>query len=373
MTTSPGSQTSPRTRPANYADGSPIGQSVDLYATSGGVRTRGWAFDPDSPSTALRVFSTVDGKYQNAATASVPRVDAARAYPGAGAAHGYDLMIPVPEGLHRVCVLAHNLQRGKDITLACTSRVFDYGPIGALDRLDTRPGALHVLGWTLDPDQITVPLTIQINVDGVTTTTVADRSRPDVANAHKGAGSAHGFDVTIPAAQGGHTVCVIEKNVGYGTDNSLGCHVVTLNDNPLGYLDLAAQQSGKLHVRGWTFDRDQPTSPLTISITVDSGAPRRYTANSVRADVAKAYPGAGPNHGYDQLITSGEGTHRVCVTAHNIGYGADRVLSSCRTATLDFTPTASLTSLTATSTGVSFGGWATDPDTSKPISVRVTL
>ena len=40
---------------------------------------------------------------------------------------------------------------------------------------------------------------------------------------------------------------------------------------------------------------------------------------------------------------------------------------------LNFTPSAALTDLTATSTGVHVRGWAIDPDTAKPISVALRV
>ncbi|MGI8678993.1 MAG: fibronectin type III domain-containing protein [Jatrophihabitans sp.] len=373
VTANSGTQPAPRSRAADYTNRAPLGHLDTLVPSQGGVRTTGWAFDPDEFHSAVQMSISVDGHAPTVTTASASRSDVARAYPDAGALHGFSTFVPVGGGSHTICLTAKNLGPGSDHALGCGIRTIDYGPFGYLDTVSAGHGQLRVAGWAIDSDAMTAPVTTTITVDGIAHTVLANTSRPDVGTVYPHTGTMHGYDASLSVAQGTHTACVTAGNVGPGADKSFGCRSVTLNDSPLGYLDVAAQQAGTLRVRGWTFDPEQPTSALTVSITVDSAAPRNYTANAVRTDVAKVYPSAGPNHGYDQLITLAEGTHRVCVTAHNVGYGTDRVLPSCRTAALHFTPTASLTSLTATSTGVSFGGWATDPDTSAAISVKVTL
>ena len=179
----------PASRPAAAVNHSPIARSIDMYASFGGLRVRGWLFDPDAPTQVITVIPVVDGHAQPAQPASLSRSDVAQEYPKAGAAHGYSFIVPVPEGSHTVCLHARNIGPGNGFTISCKTLVFDYGPVGALNTVDTRPGAVHVRGWTLDPDAVTTALTVRIVVDSRTVATViANRSRPDVAGVRNGAG-----------------------------------------------------------------------------------------------------------------------------------------------------------------------------------------
>lgn len=87
----------------------------------------------------------------------------------------------------------------------------------------TSRSAVRVWGWTVDDDKPTTSLTVQFTIDGASAgSTVANQTRTDVPAAHPGAGSAHGYDVTLPASAAGHNVCVIALNVGGGT-NAKSC------------------------------------------------------------------------------------------------------------------------------------------------------
>ena len=363
--------TTPATRATNFTDRAPLGSLDRWVSRPGGLRAIGWAFDPDAQTTALRIPAYVDHTWTTGGIANLARPDVATAHPKAGPNHGFNFFIPIPEGKHGVCVWARNIGAGSNFRLGCTTRTFDYGPFGSFDSLTTKPGHLAVRGWSIDSDNGTAPVTVVVNIDGVAHTLLANRARADVATAHPAAGPDHGFAATYAVSQGSHKVCITEKNIGYGSDNSLGCKTITLNDNPLGVLDSVSQQPGKVHVVGWAFDRDAPTTALTVDIKVDATT-HTLTANKARAGVATAHPEAGPNHGFDVAYALPEGSHTVCVTAVNIGYGKNTVFP-CRSITLNFTPTAAITSLTATSTGARVRGWATDPDTSAAISVALSV
>ena len=151
----------------------------------------------------------------------------------------------------------------------------------------------------------------------------------------------------------------------------MGCNTVTINDDPIGSFTLA-QSRGALHLTGWALDRELKTTALTTVVRIDGGAPRTFVARTARPDVATSFPGAGPNHGLDQYLGVAEGTHTVCITVRNVGFGSDLVVP-CRSVTLHFTPTAALSSITGTRTGLAVTGWATDPDTSAPVTVRLTV
>ena len=361
----------PASAPVSFADGSPIGTLDRLVANPGGLRAVGWAFDPNDKTAAARVNGRVDGKYVVGVNADIARDDVATDYPKAGANHGFNFFLPVPEGEHTACIRVKNVGDGSNLTLECVTRTFDYGPRGDLDKVTTVPGHLVVGGWVIDWDEPTAPVTVKVIVDGASTKLVANKFRKAIATSRPAAGGNHGFAATLPLAQGTHQVCVTAVNIGYGSNNSLGCKSITLNDNPVGALESVKQVNGALQVTGWAFDGDDPMSALNATIVVD-GLPHFVRANTPRTDIGTKYPAAGPNHGFAATYALAEGSHKVCVTVHNLGYGANTVFP-CRTGILNFTPTAVLSSLTPTSTGLHIRGWAADPDTSKPISIEVRV
>jgi hypothetical protein len=361
----------PVTRAVSFADGSPIGVLEHTYVRPGGLRVIGWNFDPDAKTIPLRTLAAVDHTWVTSAVADIPRADVATAHPAAGPNHGFNFLVPVPEGKHFVCVWARNLNEGTNYRLGCVTKTFDYGPFGAIDSLVRKPGHIYVKGWAIDRDAPTSPVTTKVIIDGTATSLVANQPRPDLVEDHPVAGPNHGFAASLPATQGAHTVCVTTVDIGFGANNSFGCKKITLNDSPRGALDAAVQRSGQLRVVGWAFDPEAPTKALTVSIKIDSTV-HAVVANLARSDVATKYPAAGKYHGYAVSYLLPEGSHTVCVTARNIGYGSNTVFP-CRTAVLNFTPTAALTSLTTTSTGASVKGWASDPDTTAAISVSVSV
>jgi hypothetical protein len=81
-----------------------------------GVKVRGWALDPDSAgSTAVDVYANGVGLGRIQATGV--RNDVAKAYPGYGAAHGFDLSIPIAGGT--VCVYGINAGAGGNSLIGC--------------------------------------------------------------------------------------------------------------------------------------------------------------------------------------------------------------------------------------------------------------
>ncbi|HVU92395.1 MAG TPA: fibronectin type III domain-containing protein [Jatrophihabitans sp.] len=356
---------------ATRVKGSPYGKAEHIRLRPGGLLVSGWAIDPSSHRTSLRIYVTVDGKSVAKATANLHRADVARAHPYAGPRHGFSLNVLVPEGRHTVCAEARNVGHGRSVNLRCDTRTLDYGPDGVVQSVTAAHGAVTVSGWTADLDNRKAPLTVAVTVDHTTVKTVASRYSSAAAKWRSTVGTKHGFSVRVPAAQGAHTVSVRVTNLGYGSDTVFARRSVTLNDSPRITLDYARQSSGKLRVRGWAFDPDTPTSPVTVLVKVDSTT-HTVTANSTRTDVGAHYAGVGNQHGFDVSYTMPEGAHTVAVTARNASYGSDVALAA-RRAVLNFTPSAAITSLTATSTGLRVSGWASDPDTSAAIATRVSL
>lgn len=82
-------------------------------------------------------------------------------------------------------------------------------------RVDGRQVSLK--GWLHDPDT-TAPIQVAVEVNGVTTTALADGARPDVDAAVPTAGPRHGFQVTVNTTRDRNVVCLRSRNVGLGAD-----------------------------------------------------------------------------------------------------------------------------------------------------------
>lgn len=102
--------------------------------------------------------------------------------------------------------------------------------------------------------------------------------------------------------------------------------------SPQGHLDsVTTDEEGHVHVTGWAFDKDQPTSPVAVHVYVGgpagSGEGHAITANTTRTDVGTAYPGVGNNHGFDAQIPTGRfGNQKIYVYAINrTGTGGSNV------------------------------------------------
>ncbi len=87
--------------------------------TSSSVRVQGWAIDPDT-TDSIDVHVWSDGQFVAAIPANGLRVDVGLAYPGYGAAHGFDAVVPIPVGRRSVCVFGINAGPGRgNPAIAC--------------------------------------------------------------------------------------------------------------------------------------------------------------------------------------------------------------------------------------------------------------
>lgn len=108
----------------------------------------------------------------------------------------------------------------------CVRRAPVNNPFGDLNLAAqaTTLDGIHVVGWAADADTPTQPISVRISIDGSTVSSpVANSIRQDVGAVFPAYGPAHGFDLTIPASNGPHTVCATGVNVGSGGDTSLKC------------------------------------------------------------------------------------------------------------------------------------------------------
>ncbi|MFE4469954.1 hypothetical protein ACFRFH_14170 [Leifsonia sp. NPDC056824] len=212
----------------------PIGNLENIsVASDGTVSVSGWALDPDTVAS-IPVHVYIDGA-GTALTADGTRADVARVYPAYGSWHGFSAQLKAGGGNHTVCVYAINTGAGGNVVLGCKgvavpTVIADQGrpPIGNLDSVQAVAGGIRTTGWTIDPDTV-APITVHIYVDATGAPYQADRQRSDVGAIYPVYGASHGFDQTITAAPGTHTVCVYAINTGPGGNVALGCRSVLVS------------------------------------------------------------------------------------------------------------------------------------------------
>ncbi|MEO8889336.1 MAG: fibronectin type III domain-containing protein [Jatrophihabitantaceae bacterium] len=289
----------------------PIGALTSLKAIPGGFTVSGWTSDADT-TAPISTGIAVDG-------VKVGQTLANRA----GSSHtGHDFTVSyrVPAGSHTICGYSYNVRFGRSRSIGCAHIVLNYSPTVSITHLvQTRTG-LRVIGLASDPDT-TASVPVQVALDGVP----APLTRANLDT------SGHAYSQYFTAGPGAHTVCVIAINIDYGTSNSPRlCQGITLNFDPLGAYEKLSRSPGGTSVRveGWALDQGT-VAPIDVQPTIDGQALPARPAELTRTDVAQAHPGFGSAHGFSFTIAADAGEHTVCVTALNVGAGADKSLG-CR-------------------------------------------
>ncbi|MCU1542570.1 MAG: hypothetical protein JWM50_435 [Microbacteriaceae bacterium] len=252
-------------------------------------------------------------------------------------------------------------------------------PFGYVDVVTPAVGTIAVRGWAIDPDS-TQSLAVHVYVDGVGTAVTANESRPDLAAHYPKSGTAHGFNAVIPVPLGGsHEVCIFAINTGPGTNTLIQCSTVTTPGGPpIGYIDSTTVSAGAVTVGGWAID-PETTAPIPVHVYVDS-ASVAVTATAARADIAKAYPAYGANHGFSATVKAAPGNHTVCAYGINTGTGSNASLGCVQVSIPSppgviseqgRAPIGFIDSTVVAPGAVTVDGWSIDPDTAAPIAVHV--
>ncbi len=237
-------------------------------------------------------------------------------------------------------------------------------PIGSLDMVTASQGAVTIGGWALDPSD-PASIAVHVYIDGVGTAITASGSRPDLAASYPGLGTAHGFNATIPAAPGAHTLCAYGINNGAGANVAIGCRPIFVpGTSPFGSFDSVVSKPGEVGVNGWAIDPDT-SSPIAVHVYVDNIG-TAITAGNARSDLGTLYPASGPNHGFSATIPTTGGFHNVCAYAINVAGGANVSLGCKLVIIPGGSPYGSLDMARGVPGGVLVGGWAIDPDTVGP-------
>lgn len=198
-------------------------------------------------------------------------------------------------------------------------------PFGSLDGIHLSVGGLvRARGWAIDPNT-TQDVPVAFVVDGTPVHTLdADGPRPDVEAAHPGWGPNKGYDATVWSPPGPHQICLVARNLGPGTDTTLGCQWLQVlgSGPPVGYLDAWATEPGAAALAGWAIDPDV-SGPVEVHVHVDGNQWFVTSTGTGRArpDVDAVYPGFGDARGWDVKFPLAPGQHTACAFAVNQGPG----------------------------------------------------
>jgi hypothetical protein len=198
----------------------------------------------------------------------------------------------------------------------------------------------------------------------------ADAPRPDIPLAFPGTGPNHGFETTVTTNPGQHTVCVYAINDAEGGNPIIGCRTANAQTgDPFGALDSVTPGPGTARMKGWVIDPDA-TGPIKVHVYVDNVFKGEFTADTSRPDVAAAYPGYGPVHGFDVSVPTFIGFQQISVYSINVGTGTNKLVGS-KMIVVGGNPYGALDSAVGQSGAVKVTGWAIDPDEADPTTVHV--
>jgi hypothetical protein len=309
--------------------GSPTGNLDALRREPAGVRVAGWSIDPDAAGP-VDIRITIDATAPLLLSASGSRPDVGAAFPGAGPDHGFDTVLNLGAGSHRICVAALDRGSGSDRSFGCTDIVITSNPMGNLDLVSPGAGGFAVAGWAFDPDS-TDPTTLEVLLDNVKVQTIATTTpRPDVNGSFPGYPGNRGFATAIASGPGTHTVCVRGINVGPGATTTIGCRTALMTGVPFGSVDVATRGATTITVAGWVIDPDTANA-TDIHVYVDAAWGGAMRADRARPDVGAVFVAYGANHGYELTLDVAPGTHQVCVYGINAGVPNANPLLRCMT------------------------------------------
>jgi hypothetical protein len=356
--------------PRLVAAHSPFGGWDSTVLSPGGFMVSGWGIDPNS-STSLVIEAYVDRNRVRTFTADEPRADLAEAYPDKGPLHGFDDVVPTPDGTHQICLAVRNDDRGPASMYGCRTVSRSTSPVGTLDAIVRVPGALRLSGWTIDSDT-TDPTDVHGYIDQSGVAVVASQPRPDLAASYPLFGTDHGYTVEVPVAPGRHDVCSYGINAAAdGGTSVLACRSVQVSSDPVGRLDAISGGPGQITLSGWSLDPDT-VAPTDIHVYVDGVGTNLGPAAADRGDIAAAYPGWGSAHGFTTTLpVSRGGDHQVCTYAINLSYGSNVLLGCTTVRTPTGSPVGVAEVIQRIGTQVRVAGWAIDPDTASPVDIHV--
>ncbi|WP_020075423.1 hypothetical protein [Cryocola sp. 340MFSha3.1] len=320
------------------------GSFDSAVGTYKGIQISGWSYDPSTTASSY-IWVNVDGQ-GGPSKADKPLSWFNTMFPGYGPNHGFSELIQAAPGDHQICV--YNVRGSANSLLGCKYVTVPYGS-GSLDTATATWGGARLTGWAVD-FATTAPAYIWVNVDGQGGPYKAGNPTNWLNTYYPGSGTAHGFDVTVPASPGAHKFDVYGV---YGTQNVLIRSVTLTVPRGTGSFDSAAAVPGGVQISGWSADYTSPSQSY-LWVNVD-GAGGPYKTNKSLSWLPNLLPGIGTGNGFDLFLPATKGTHQVCV----YGVGGTQLLG-CKTVTVTQSDSGSLDGVEAVPGGLRVHGWAVD-------------
>lgn len=232
----------------------------------------------------------------------------------------------------------------------------------------------NVSGWAVDPDDVSTPINVEVDIDGVAMTT-ATANLDSVAYFKQAGSLSAGFSVDIPGlTPGKHTIAVyaLDGQAGGAAPVLIGSKVIT-DTPPIGTVETV----NSTQIKGWALDPDLGANATQVSIYVDQQFFATINANQARPDLVAKYKS--PNHGFTlnfaDFFSSGDlaafqaESHSITVTVLDDRDSDNRQVVIYDGFINNHTPTGAVESVTATT----ITGWALDPDTTDAIPVDMYI
>ncbi|MCY7326873.1 MAG: hypothetical protein LH605_12220 [Microbacteriaceae bacterium] len=147
----------------------------------------------------------------------------------------------------------------------------------------------------------------------------------------------------------------------------------TGNGSPYGVVANVTAGYGSAKVRGWAVDPDSRDS-IRVHVYVDGVGAANVPADIETPQLAGRLGAGNTNHGFETTLTGlSPGVRSVCTFGINVGTGSNTLLD-CRSVTVPAGNPFGIVDQVAAYTGKVYArGWALDPDTSSPVTVRMLV
>jgi hypothetical protein len=346
----------------------PLGAIETVTASGGVVSFNGWVVRPNTLTSpvpiAINVGTRWIGLTANQANSTAPTQVA-----GAGPNQGFAGSYTAAPGLSTFCLWAAPTT-GPAISVACKSIVVPE-PVKASAVIETATAtsnSISVTGWAVWPGVPTQAVNLAVNIGGAWHGVTANAASASAETANPGIGPNHGFTFTVPSAPGAYPVCVwVSEQQGPATN--VGCRTITVASAPpstQAALETLTPGPGSVSLKGWAVWTNEPTVAVNTAVQIDSSW-YGLTANAPSANAELAFPGIGPNHGFEATYTVAPGPHQLCVWTSQSNAPAKIVECRRFTAGAAIGTMGELANVSGGVGGIHFDGWAASP--SNPTAV----
>ncbi len=233
-------------------------------------------------------------------------------------------------------------------------------PVGHLDNFSDGDGGIWLGGWAYDPDRMSVPIELRIEVGGSVYTAKADQTVGGYGDDKTG----HAINRNVSVNERGeHNVKVWAIDLTGNENTLLGEKTLMIKSNnaPIGAVDAIGGGKNVIGLSGWAHDADTPGEQVTLRLEVVGGSSYTFTTSGIREN---GYPDFSV-----RVPVKERGTHQVKIYVLDQGpYKSDlqNTLIKTETVTIDSTNMPPIGAVDAIGGGenvIGLSGWADDPDT----------